>query len=991
MKTKNMNKIIVILMLFISSLGYGQMDPSIIWQKNYGGNAEEVAYDMILTSKNKLVFVGYSMSSDIDLDTNYGGKDVWVAMLDINGNMLWSKTIGNTLNNYSSKVVENTDGTILLNTISYDYFPPYKSSVLRIDTLGNILNELGIKDSSNERVNDICVAKDSTIYILSYLRTERTSLPLTNFRITKLDNNFNYISDSLYPYIYTEFDLPKNIIEINQNNFLITFTTSYTNIASINIDTSLQIIDTSFYTINTSTSDINGVILSNNQIYLVGSTDAGNEIFTGRNLGSYDGYLIRTDINNNIINNLNYGGSDYDHITSINKSINNNLILSGWTNSLNHDIYENNGQVDGWLIEVDSIGNKIWSKNYGSSGVEQFYKILSDGTNYYAVGSVYGGRDQDCTVNYDTIDVWLIKIKRPTHVIKGNVFADFNLDCDKDTISEIGIRNILINNIHTNENIITNNNGDYYITTYTDTLGLSLAYLPTYLINTCFSSDSIYIYFDSTSSSDSSGIDIPLESDMCYNLFVYVNQSVVNRLCFYSIFNIDFSNQGFDTARSSFIIIEIDTAVFDSINSVYPYTLSGDTIRFDLGDIAPFEYNTISFTAHVKCSATTGTSACTRAYIYPLSNCPPPIVDYDSSDIEVMTRCSNDTVHVEVKNRVGAQDMTSPGRIVAIEDEIIQQAEPFILNAGLSVNYDYYVNPDRTLTIKVEQSPNHPTRPIIILHDELCALTAPIKLNSVINHFSRYDDANEYEEVCTRIIGSYDPNIKSVVPQGFTSQHYTDSNQILEYRIDFQNTGLDTARRVVIVDTLSQWLNVNTFVPLVASHTYTTQIIGSNIIHFIFDPIALPDSNVSVPNSQGYVTFKIRPKFNTPKGTVINNFAEIFFDFNAPIRTNTVFNTIYDTVLVRLGLGLNEPKENLEAHILVFPNPTVDKFFVKLDNDILGAQIKLLDINGREVYQMNNVNGREIEMKANNLTQGIYFIQIYDKNKLIGRSKIIVQ
>jgi uncharacterized repeat protein (TIGR01451 family) len=335
--------------------------------------------------------------------------------------------------------------------------------------------------------------------------------------------------------------------------------------------------------------------------------------------------------------------------------------------------------------------------------------------------------------------------------------------------------------------------------------------------------------------------------------------------------------------------------------------------------------------------------------------------------------------------------MTSPGRIVAIEDEIIQQAEPFILNAGLSVNYDYYVNPDRTLTIKVEQSPNHPTRPIIILHDELCALTAPIKLNSVINHFSRYDDANEYEEVCTRIIGSYDPNIKSVVPQGFTSQHYTDSNQILEYRIDFQNTGLDTARRVVIVDTLSQWLNVNTFVPLVASHTYTTQIIGSNIIHFIFDPIALPDSNVSVPNSQGYVTFKIRPKFNTPKGTVINNFAEIFFDFNAPIRTNTVFNTIYDTVLVRLGLGLNEPKENLEAHILVFPNPTVDKFFVKLDNDILGAQIKLLDINGREVYQMNNVNGREIEMKANNLTQGIYFIQIYDKNKLIGRSKIIVQ
>ena len=316
---------------------------------------------------------------------------------------------------------------------------------------------------------------------------------------------------------------------------------------------------------------------------------------------------------------------------------------------------------------------------------------------------------------------------------------------------------------------------------------------------------------------------------------------------------------------------------------------------------------------------------------------------------------------------------------------------PFTLGSGAATSVDKLVGVNKTFTIEVAQHPNHPQRPIIIVQDELCALAAPIKLNTVINHFSRFDDTKQYEKVCTRILASFDPNLKSVIPEGYTSQHYTDSNQIFEYRIDFQNTGLDTARKVVIIDTLSPWLDITTFVPLVASNSYTTQLENSNIVKFIFDPISLPDSNASEINSHGYVTFKIRPKFNTPKGTVINNFADIYFDYNAPVRTNTVFNTIYDTVLVRIGLGLNDAKENMQAHVLIFPNPTIDKFFIKLDQEVQNASVKLIDATGREVYELNQVSGRMIEMKASHLQAGIYFIQIYDKQKLIGRSKIVVQ
>ena len=41
--------------------------------------------------------------------------------------------------------------------------------------------------------------------------------------------------------------------------------------------------------------------------------------------------------------------------------------------------------------------------------------------------------------------------------------------------------------------------------------------------------------------------------------------------------------------------------------------------------------------------------------------------------------------------------------------------------------------------------------------------------------------------------------------------------------------------------------------------------------------------------SNGFVSFSIRPKTSAPVGTRLENFADIYFDFNDPIRTNTTY------------------------------------------------------------------------------------------------------
>jgi hypothetical protein len=52
------------------------------------------------------------------------------------------------------------------------------------------------------------------------------------------------------------------------------------------------------------------------------------------------------------------------------------------------------------------------------------------------------------------------------------------------------------------------------------------------------------------------------------------------------------------------------------------------------------------------------------------------------------------------------------------------------------------------------------------------------------------------------------------------------------------------------------------------------------------------DTNVLIQPGQGYVSYTVRPQTNQPSGTVITNAARIVFDWNDPIDTPPVFNTL---------------------------------------------------------------------------------------------------
>jgi len=206
-------------------------------------------------------------------------------------------------------------------------------------------------------------------------------------------------------------------------------------------------------------------------------------------------------------------------------------------------------------------------------------------------------------------------------------------------------------------------------------------------------------------------------------------------------------------------------------------------------------------------------------------------------------------------------------------------------------------------------------------------------------------------EFTSEIRCAFDPNDKLVSPQRVTSrsnefnQNYTLFEELLEYTVRFQNTGNDTAFTVVIEDQLDDNLDWFTFQPIVSSHFYEVELDNAGLLTFTFSDILLPDSTTNEPLSHGFITYKIRSRVDLEESTIIENKADIFFDFNPPITTNTT-NNVMVSVLPTMTTSIEAI--DLPNSIALFPNPFQHQLFidataVDLQNNY---QIEFFDISG---------------------------------------------
>lgn len=234
------------------------------------------------------------------------------------------------------------------------------------------------------------------------------------------------------------------------------------------------------------------------------------------------------------------------------------------------------------------------------------------------------------------------------------------------------------------------------------------------------------------------------------------------------------------------------------------------------------------------------------------------------------------------------------------------------------------------------------------------------------------------DTLARQVAGPVDPNRKTV-----NRLEYTTARKDWVYTIEFQNTGNYPAQDVVIADKLDTLLDLRTIRLLAASHGLpTVEWREGNELLFRFNNIYLQDSVHNEPASHGFVTYSISPVNNAKVDDVIYNAADIYFDFNAPVLTNTTANIISEDATVVHGI-------TTARHFAAYPNPTTGALTIRSD---AAGEGTLFDMQGRRLTQFRIEAGRSAVRLPADLAAGIYMLQgSTDSGEALGVLRIVVQ
>ena len=375
----------VFLNIILFPLFFSNANSQITFQKTFGGDSGEVGKSVQQTTDEGYIIAGYTLSFGA------GDKDVYLIKTDSMGNILWSKTYGglNIDIGYSVKQTIDLGYIIVGETQSYG-IGNKDIYLIKTDTNGDTLWTRTYGGSSDDIAYSIQQTSDSGYIFVG----ETYSFGAGNSDVYLIRTNIN--GDTLWTKTYGEVSWEEafSVSETfgNDKGYIITGRTSSFGGGSYDI-----------YLIKT---DVVGNILWSKTFggantdagYSVQHTSDGGYIIVGIMNYMFEGfpdvYLIKTDsIGNDLWLKMFSFGTVYDYGYSVLQTYDGGYIITGYSGSL-YKVY---------LIKTDSIGNILWTKTFGGGVDEGGYSVkqTSDG-GYIITGETYSFGEGNA-------DVYLIK------------------------------------------------------------------------------------------------------------------------------------------------------------------------------------------------------------------------------------------------------------------------------------------------------------------------------------------------------------------------------------------------------------------------------------------------------------------------------------------------------------------------------------------------------------------------------------------------------
>ncbi|MGB1241833.1 MAG: T9SS type A sorting domain-containing protein [Chitinophagales bacterium] len=366
------------------------------WSKNYGGSRWDPAYDVI-PLENGYLIGARSESNDFQVPMIQGSFDIWLLRVDLQGEIIWSKTYGSTGFEGISKIIPTESNGFLVtgytNTPSGDVTTVYGENdiwIFEIDSLGNLLWEKNMGGSKSEHWSDFERAANGEYFFCTYSES----------------NDFDFLSNS------NSYDAW--IGRMNNNGHIIWTQNLYSAEGSFDMANAIE-------------QTLDGGYI------LVGATSfTNNGNTTLVNKGGFDYWVVKTDSIGQMMWQKNYGGTSNEYANSVVLLDNGGYLVSGISYSQDGDITDSKGSQDIWIIQLDSSGELVWEYSIGGGDVDGATLKQVDTASFLLVG--FSNSDTgDIENNYGQSDGWIALLNIDTSFNPVNI----NVLLEQDTPIEV--------------------------------------------------------------------------------------------------------------------------------------------------------------------------------------------------------------------------------------------------------------------------------------------------------------------------------------------------------------------------------------------------------------------------------------------------------------------------------------------------------------------------------------------------------------------------
>ncbi len=653
---------------------------------------------------------------------------------------------------------------------------------------------------------------------------------------------------------------------------------------------------------------------------------------------------------------------------------NDNIVIAGLERTaLNSDSLLTASNATLWVLDKD--GNFKSMQRFTGKDFNLFSGLSITSDNYY-LASGY----KNSAPNASIADGFLVKTKAEglNSFISGKIAIEKNTNCKADSLEQ-KLSGFIVESEDTKKvksYAVSDQNGYYSLIVPSGTNTLSVQNSSPYFKQICDSS-----VVAKSGLSVEKDLMMNATADCPYMTVELSTQGI--RPCTTAVYVVKYCNKGSVLAKNASIKVQLDPNLTYKTSTKTGVLQADGSYLFTLGDVKIDECGVFTITSDVKCDLNlVGKTLCNKAHIYPDSICK----GGNKPQIQVTGTCKAGKVDFLIKN-IGKTPMPSNKDYYVIEDDVMYKQGTFQLNPNATLPISITAKAGKTYRIIAQQT-DFTLGTIASTALEACVSNPNGNSTGFINQFPLGDDSPFEDEDCRKVVNSFDPNDKTAFPEGTKAQHFIPKNTDLDYLIRFQNSGTDTAFVVVVKDTLSAFLDPATIVPGASSHPYRFTLTDNGVASFIFEKINLPHEKVNKDGSNGFVKFKIKQRANNPNGTVINNHAAIFFDFNLPIITNTTTNTIGENWITILT-GSEDVKNNLLT-LKIYPNPFQETARIEIEENTYNNLIfNVLDLNGK-IIRSEKFKDTSLDFERKNLSEGFYIYQINSAEKVVQTGKIVI-